>query len=447
MGNIFFELTLILCLVAFLSIVFKILKQPIILAYILTGIIIGPFGQLQLGSNQFLQAMGQFGITLLLFMLGLEMRLKELQSIGRTAIVVGIGQLLSTLFLSFTLSSALNFSAIESFYIAAALTFSSTIIVVKILADKKDLKSLYGRISIGLLLIQDFFAVLILVLLSGSKLQSASSNFIPIGLALLKAAILFLSVIYLSKYIFPKFIDKIAKSEESLFLFSLAWVFGLSAIVSSKQIGFSVEIGGFLAGIALANASENFQIIARMKALRDFFITIFFVYLGMKMMFNNFFSVLLLSVIFSLFVIIIKPLTVMALMGFLGYRKRTSFLTGIGLAQISEFSLIIIFLGNSLGHISDNIVSIVASVLIITFIASSYLIIHANSLFKILGKYFFIFEKKQSKKENLSSSVDLNSTERHVVLIGAHRMGESILDALEDIGDKVIVVDFDPDIV
>lgn len=451
MENIFLEITIILSLAAFFSIIFRFFKQPPILAYILTGIIIGPFGQLQLGSHDLLKIMGEFGITLLLFMLGLEMKVKEFKTIGKTVIILGIGQIVLTLLSGFLLAQRFGFSQAASFYTAIALTFSSTVIIVKILSDKKDLNSLYGKISIGFLLIQDFFAVLVLVLLSGlsaSSFQFQAIEFDKLSIVAIKGLVLFLSIIFLSKAILPKIVNVIAKSSETLFLFSVAWVFGVAAIVSSPSVGFSVEIGGFLAGIALANASENFQIIARMKALRDFFVTIFFVFLGMRMVFENIGSIIFPILVLSIFVILFKPLIVMSVMGILGYRKRTSFLTAVSMGQISEFSLVIIFLGNKIGHISNEIVSLITAVGIISFVISAYLTTHASSLFKILSRPLGFFERKETQKENLGSLKEgLNGLKNHVILIGAGKMGESILNALQDLDKKIVVVDFDPDIV
>ncbi|RJQ37478.1 hypothetical protein C4559_03615 [Candidatus Microgenomates bacterium] len=451
MENIFLEITIVLSLAAFFSIIFRFFKQPPILAYILTGIIIGPFGQLQLGSHDLLKIMGEFGITLLLFMLGLEMKVKEFKTIGKTVIILGIGQLVLTLVSGFLLAQRFGFSQAASFYTAIALTFSSTVIIVKILSDKKDLNSLYGKISIGFLLIQDFFAVLVLVLLSGLNVSFFQLQMIELdklSIVAIKGLVLFLSIIFLSKAILPKIVNVIAKSSETLFLFSVAWVFGVAAIVSSPSVGFSVEIGGFLAGIALANASENFQIIARMKALRDFFVTIFFVFLGMRMVFENIGSIVFPILVLSVFVILFKPLIVMSVMGILGYRKRTSFLTAVSMGQISEFSLVIIFLGNRIGHISNEIVSLITAVGIISFVISAYLTAYASSLFKILSSPLGFFEKKETQKENLGSLKEgLNGLKNHVVLIGASKMGESILNALQDLDKKIVVVDFDPDIV
>src|SRR3989344_4213688 len=452
MGSIFFEITIIVCLAAVLAIIFRAFKQPAVLAYILTGIIIGPFGQLQLRNQDQLHTLAQFGITLLLFILGLELKFKDLKFIGKSALIIGLGQIVFTFLAGFFISSGLGFSQIISLYIATALTFSSTIIVVKLLSDRKDLASLYGKIVTGVLLIQDFFAILVLIILSAFNSNSVALSVETFALVFLKGFLLIVFVAFLSKFVLPGIIHAVSKSSETLFLFSLAWVFGLSAIVSSPLIGFSIEIGGFLAGLALANSSENFQIAARVKALRDFFITLFFVVLGMEMTFTNLNIILIPAILFSLFVIFIKPLIVVSITGVLGYRKRTSFLSGINLAQISEFSLIIVFLGNKIGHVPPEVVSLVAMVGIITFLTSTYTILGSHTLYKFLKNYLFFFERKESAESNPSADGSdqekkLEELKNHAILIGAHRMGESILNALEEEGDEVVVVDFDPDVV
>ena len=273
MENIFLDLTVIICIAALLSIIFKLLKQPEILAYILTGIIIGAFHFFQSQNQPLLNTMSQLGITLLLFMVGLEIRISELFSLGKSLIIVSIGQIIFTILGGYLLSLFFGYNYLASVYIATALTFSSTIIVVKLLSDKRDLHALYAKFSLGILLFQDILAILFLIFLSGLNQQTGTIesiyNFILIGA---KAILLISFIIYLSKHIFPKLIEQIAKSSETLFLASLAWVFGLAALVSSKFIGFSIEIGGFLAGVALANSIANYQIIAKAKILRDFFI-------------------------------------------------------------------------------------------------------------------------------------------------------------------------------
>lgn len=442
MESIFLEITLIIILASFFSIIFNFLKQPAILAYILTGIIIGPFGNLQLQSQDFLKTLGELGITFLLFMVGLELRFSDLKSVGKISLMTGIGQILFTSLIGYFISLALGFSQVASLYIAIALTFSSTIIIVKLLSDKKDLQSLYGKISVGFLLVQDFFAILFLIFLSSFSQGLASWESILFSLA--KGIFLFVLVLFLSKSLFPKILDRIASSPEVLFLFSIAWALGLSALVASPPLGFSIEIGGFLAGLALANSSENFQIIGKVKSLRDFFITIFFVILGMSMSFSSFSNILFPVLVFSLFVLIGNPIIVMIIMGLMGFRKRTSFLAGLTVAQISEFSLIIVFLGQRIGHLSSEVVSLVTAVGVITFAASTYMILNGDKLYKALSIYLSIFERSKTSEEYVD---DLDGIKNHVVLIGVNRMGTSVLNALLEHKQSVLAVDFNPDVI
>ncbi len=448
MGNLFFDITIIICLAAGLSLIFRLLKQPEILAYILTGIIVGPLIVFRSANQDILQTMSQLGITLLLFMVGLEIRVSDLFALGKTLLVAALGQIFITFALSFALAGILGFSLLPAFYIAIALTFSTTVIIVKILSDKRDLHSLYAKISLVILLAQDLLAILLLMFLSGFSQQTGGGESLTqFFLIAIKGIILFGGVWYLSINVFPKFFELIARSSETLFLVSMAWVFGLTALVSSPYVGFSIEIGGFLAGLALANSIVNYQIIAKAKILRDFFIVIFFVLLGAQMSFVNFSQVLVPAIILSLFVLIGKPIIIMFILGFMGYRKRTSFLTGVTHSQISEFSLIIIFLGNKLGHVSDSVVSLITMVAIITFAFSSFLILRGNNLYLSFGKKINFLERKHNKKDEMVPVDGFDNLKDHVVVVGGDQMGQSILEALKDSGDEVVVIDFDPAVV
>lgn len=438
-SNIFLELTIIVALASFLSILFRFIKQPPILAYILTGIIIGPFGNFQFHNREILQIMGELGIAFLLFMIGLELKFSDLKSVGKISLIAGTLQIFLTSIGGFFLSQFLGFSQVISLFLGISLSLSSTIIVVKLLSDKKDLQSLYGKISLGVLLVQDFFAMLLLVFLSGLSAQASVNSIV---LIFVKGIVLLLSVVYLSNKVFPKILDKIASSSETLFLFSIAWALGFATIVST--IGFSIEIGGLMAGIALANTSENYQIIGKTKSLRDFFITIFFVFLGMSMSFSNFDKVLLPAIILSIFVLLLKPLIVMAIMGPFGYRKRTSFFTGISIAQISEFSLILVFLGYKIGQIPLEIISLVTAVGIITFAISNYMVLGSSNLYKVIGSKLSLFEKSETLEEYIGENLEHKD---HVILIGANRTGGSVLKALISQKEKVLVIDFNPDVI
>ena len=449
MGNIFLEITVLICLAAFLSLVFRFFKQPEILAYILTGILIGPLGIFKISNTALLQDLSQLGITLLLFMVGLEIKLSENFSIGKSLLFAALGQIFFTFAAAYVATLVLGMSLVNALYVSLALTFSSTIIIVKILSDKREMHSLYAKMTLGILLAQDILAIFVLMFLSSFNNASSSSIIMQFGSVLVKAVAVFAIVIYLSRNIFPKLVEKIAKSPETLFLVSLAWVFGFAAFVSSPLIGFSIEIGGFLAGLSLANSLVNYQIIARAKILRDFFIVIFFVLLGAQMSFGNVQRVLLPALILSAFVILLKPLIVMLMMGYDGYRKRTSFLTGVSLSQISEFSLILVFLGNSLGQIDKDTVALITLVGIITFAVSAYLVSNGNRFYLLFGRRLDVFERKHSKRDEIimEGQEKLESLKDHVVLIGGDQMGLTILDALEDGNHEVVVIDFDPNVI
>ena len=443
MGSIYTELTLIIVLAAGLSIFFRFLRQPPILAYILAGVILGPLGIIHLQGKEVITSLAEIGITLLLFMLGLELRFSELKSVGKVSIITGLAQILFTSVVGYSLSIFLGFSPIVSLYVSIALTFSSTIIIVKLLSDKKDLQSLYGKISVGFLLVQDFVAIVALIFLSGFT-GGGPFSLLEFFTIILKAVVLFGWVILLSWHFLPYLINKISHSPETLFLFSIAWAFGLSALVTSPLIGFSIEIGGFLAGLALANSLENYQIISRVRPLRDFFITIFFVTLGTRLLISDFSEILIPGVILSAFVLIGNPIIVMIIMGALGYRKRTGFMAGLTVAQISEFSLILMIMGNRIGHVSDQAVSLVTFVGAITFVISTYMILNNNYLYKLLSPFLDIFERSNVREKRITAE----KIKDHVVLIGVRRMGESILEALKkDEKTKIVAVDFNPDIV
>lgn len=390
-----------------------------------------------------MNSLASIGITLLLFMIGLELKLSELKSLGKNILIAGVMQIVLTSIVGFGISLLLGFETITSIYIGIALSLSSTIMIIKLLGDKRDLKSLYGKITVGILLVQDLAAILILIVLS-TMLGTSGANisFIDLVLVVIKVVVLFGWVIVLSKYVLPKLLNHISRSPESLFLFSLAWAFGVAAFVSSPFIGFSIEIGGLLAGLSLAGCVESFQISTRVKPLRDFFLTIFFVTLGMELAFDNISDIFIPVIVLSLFVLLITPIIVMIILGLLKYKKRTSFMSGVALAQVSEFSLLMIFMGNKIGHLSAEVVSAATLIGVITFVVSTYFITYSNSLYKFLMPYLGFFERGKTHEEAPEDVL-----EDHTILVGANRMGEGILEALVNKKEKLIVVDFDPEII
>ncbi|MCX6702558.1 MAG: cation:proton antiporter [Candidatus Wolfebacteria bacterium] len=433
-----FNLAIIISLAAILGILAKILKQPAILAYIASGILIGIFGNFHLIDKEIFGTFSDLGIMFLLFMIGLEINFGSLKLVGRTSMVVGTCQIAITSIMGFLLALTFHFGYLQSAYIAIALTFSSTIIAVKLLSEKKDLNSLYGKISIGFLLAQDFLAILILIFLAGMQ-NGKNLSFEDIIVTSIKGLILFGLTLFLGRKILPSVFDKIARSQELLFVASLAWCLGVASIVA--KTGFSIEIGGFLAGLSLANTSESLQIASKVKPLRDFFVLMFFVILGSSLASFNFSGIIIPIIIFSLFVLIGKPLIIMAIMGFLGYKKRIGFLSGVTVAQISEFSLVLAVAGVKLGHLADKEASLITSIAIITITLSGYLITHNEELYRRMGKYLSIFEKRARKNTPWKEDI----FDKPIILIGSHRVGQNI--AANLLKEDLLVIDFDPDIV
>ncbi|MDO8503412.1 MAG: cation:proton antiporter [bacterium] len=418
-------------------------KQPLFIGYLFAGIVLAVFGVFSRENSLLIENMAQLGITLLLFLVGLEMSFKDLPRLGSVALLGASAQMIITSILAFFLAMLLGFSPTSSLYIAISLTFASTIIVVKLLSEKKDLGSLYGKIVVGVLLVQDFVAILILVLLSG--FQEGDLSLVSFLWVLAKGALLILGVYLLSKTLLQKFFDRVAEhSTELLFVTSIAWALLLAGIVSSPWIGFSIEIGGFLAGVALANSSEHLQIASRVKPLRDFFITTFFLLLGAQMVVGITPEEFLPALVLSLFVIIGHPLILLLILVFLGFRRRTSFLAAITTAQISEFSFIILAVGAKVGHIDSSEVSLITLVGVLTMTFSTYIIINAHKIYIRLERPMRFLERKRTKEGALGPRDHL---ENHIVLIGADRAGKALLPVLEKRVEPLVIMDFNPSLV
>lgn len=433
-------MTYIILIVVLVSGLMKLLKQPLIIGHILTGILVSPAVFNIIRSDQAFPAFSQFGVAILLFMVGLHLDPKVIKSVGKPALITGIGQVVFTSLFGFIIAYWLKFSIIESIFIAVALTFSSTIIIMKLLSDKGDVDTLYGKISVGFLIIQDIIAMIILMSLSSSfEGQGIGTG---VFFLVLKLAGLILLLYLVGKYIFPRLLDSIAKSQEYLLFFSIGWFLVIATVFA--LLDFSIEAGALLAGTTLALSPYKYEISSKLKPLRDFFIVIFFVVLGSQMTFSNIGSSILPIVIFSVFILIGNPFIVMVLLGLLGYTKKTGFMSGLTVAQISEFSLILIALGVAQGRISGEILSMVTIIGIITIAGSTYFILYNQKLFNRLSGILSIFERKGSKidehKFGSNKKVD-------IFLFGCHRIGSDLIKTFRKMRKKFMVVDNNPDVV
>ena len=440
MGESFALMGIVFAAAAGFGTMARLLRQPPLLGYIAAGILLSGTGLLA-GFNQ-AEMLGQLGVTLLLFLAGLELPIADLKRIGRTALVTGLGQIIVTSVLGFGIAKVLGFANLPAIYLGIGLTFGSTILVVKLLSEKGDLQSLYGKIAMGYLLVQDFVAIGLLVVLAGVA-RDGDFNFGGVIILMIKGAVMVGLAMFLSGTVMNKIMGFFAKSTELLFVAATAWCLGIAAIVASPMFGFSVEIGGFLAGLALSGVAEQAQIIARVKPLRDFFLTWFFVALGAGMHFANMGNIFLPAVVLSVYVLIGNPLIVMIILGLLGYRKRTLFMASLAVAQVSEFSLIIVTRAVGTGMLNQQILTLLTCVCLITMSVSTYMIWYADKIYRKISRFLGIFESKKTKEKTWSG----DKLEAHVILFGHNRIGNVIRPVLQKMGKKIVVVDFNPSVI
>lgn len=443
MSQIFLLFASTLVIASLLGIAARIFKQPLILAYIVTGILISLTGVLGGVDETGVAVLSNIGIAFLLFLVGVELEISDLKYVGKVAVYGGLGQIIFTTIVGFILISALGFSAVVSFILALAITFSSTVIIIRLLAEKNDLQSLHGKIIVGFLLVQDFVAIVALMFLAGFENGRApdAGSFL---LIFVKGLVLVAFVAAVSKYFLRLVLKKASESSELLFVTAIAWAFLVSAI--AERVGFSIAIGAFLAGVAVASSPFRTQISGRIKPLRDFFLVIFFILLGASMPIATLGQSVGIIIILSVFVLLGKALIVFAIMLTLKFRNRTAFLSAISVVQISEFSLILLAFSKNLGFIGSREVAIVGAVGIITITISSYLILFGDKIYNFVSRPMSRIFPEKLKDPYVANREKL---EDHVVLVGGEQMGSDILDYIKNkIQDKdqIVVVDFNPDI-
>lgn len=421
-----------------------VLRQPLIVAFIAVGIMLGPSGIGVVVQSGEIELFARLGIALLLFVVGLKLDLHIIRTVGPVALLTGLGQVIFTSVVGYLIALALGMAHITAIYVAVALTFSSTIIIVKLLSDKRELDALHGRIAVGFLIVQDIVVVLVMIGLTASGQTADGASLGREALLILgKGALMLVTVALLMRYVLPSLLHRLAHSPELLVLFAIAWaVVGASA---GDSLGFSKEVGAFLAGVSIASTPYRELVAARLVSLRDFLLLFFFIELGATLDMASIGEHTGAAAVFSVFVLIGNPLIVMVIMGMMGYRKRTGFLAGLTVAQISEFSLILAALGLSLGHVDQQTVGLITLVGLITISASTYMILYSHKLYEWLGPYLDIFERKLAHREIGNQSEGNERVE--VLLFGLGRFGASLANELRQRGCRLLAIDFDPEVV
>ncbi|KKW05225.1 MAG: Transporter, CPA2 family [Candidatus Saccharibacteria bacterium GW2011_GWC2_48_9] len=438
MGDVFTQLSVVLVVATLMALLMRRLKQPLIVGHILTGILVGPSLLHLIEDKHSFQTFSEIGIALLLFIIGLELSVSVIKKLGSPVFLTAAAILMTVGTIGFLVGTAFQFSTQEAILLGLAMFFSSTIIIAKVLSDKKEISRLNGQIAIGVILIDDIIATFALLFVAASSTGEALGP-VEIGLLLLKGVVVIGVLALLGTKVLPKALKSVAKSQELLFLFALAWGFGVASAVNA--IGFSIEIGALFAGVTLAHLPYAHQIGARLKPLRDFFVVLFFISLGENLNFDNIAAAIVPALILSIIVLVLKPLVVMTSLGLLGYTRRTSFKTGVNLSQISEFSIILIVLAASTGMVSEYVSAVVTIVALLTITVSTYLMQYDNKIYQKFDHRLRMFERR--------GAVDAHSEAREypLILFGYKNGGHQYLRTFRSLKKKFVVVDYDPEVI
>ena len=425
----------------------RMVKMPAIVVYLLCGILLGPvLGWVEMKEG--LELISETGIALLLFLVGLELSISKVKDVGKVALVAGFSQVGLTAGLGFAVAWALGFGMMEAAFLAIALTFSSTVVVVKLLEEKGELESLYGRIAVGVLLVQDLVVIMLLTFLAGLSGGDDGLDAAAIGVGLLKAfggmAVLLGVALVAAKWVLPGLFKWAARSSEVMMVWALTWCFLM--VYGAHAFHLSLEVGAFLAGMSLAQLPYNEDLRRRVNPLMNFFVAVFFVTLGIRIDLTGAFGQVGTVMTFSGFILLGKPLIILGILGLAGYGRKTAFLTGTTLAQSSEFSFILAGLAMSKGLIGGEILLISALVGVVTIAVSSYMILYSHGLYALVVKTGILQMKFLDEKPEISDQITHagEHLSGHVIVVGMNTLGRELVRRLVAKGESVLAVDTDP---
>ena len=436
-SSIFTQLSVIIVIGGAISVLMRLLRQPLIIGYILTGILVGPSVFNLIHDKSVFEAYSEIGITLLLFIIGLGLNIGVIKSLGKVSLTTAASILVIIGGLGTTASYLLGYNTAEALVIGLALFFSSTIIILKVLSDKRELSRLHGQIALGVILVDDVVATFALLFIAAAGTAGALGVF---DFALLIAKGLCLGLgLYVFYRLMPFFMKFLAGSQEQLFMFTIAWGFGVATLFDI--VGFSHEVGALFAGVSLASLPYATEMASRLKPLRDFFIVLFFVVLGESLSITAFEQSIVAALILSAIVMLGKPLFVMITLGMLGYTKLTSFKAAINLSQISEFSIIVVIYAASVGLVRPELTAVITLVALITISISTYLMKYSDELYRLFESWLHVFERKNIKEK------DRKRQSYPIILFGYHHGGHEFVRAFRDMKQRYLVVDYDPEVI
>ena len=447
--EVFHEIALLLLIAAAVGLVGSLARQPVIVSFIAVGILAAALLEATPQTAAQIAFLAELGIAVLLFLVGLKLDVRLIAMLGPVALATGLGQVLFTALFGFLIGLALGLDTVTSIYVAVALTFSSTIIIVKLLTDKRELETLHGRIALGFLIVQDIVVVIAMVVLSTLGIGAGGEG----GLERLAGVLAGMAGMLVAMALFIRYaaeavMARFARVPELLIIFAIGWAAAAAAV--GDLVGFGKELGGLAAGISLGSTSYREMVSARLASLRDFLLLFFFLYIGATLDLSTLGDDLVAAGVFSVFVLIGNPLIVIVIMAAMGYRARTGFLCGLTVAQISEFSLIFMAMGLALGHVDESAVGLVTLVGLVTIALSVYMITWSHELHAVCAPALRIFDagrRRLAPAELHGGDAEAKAAGVDAIIFGLGRVGARLQDRLEDAGYRVLGVDLDPRVV
>ncbi len=423
-------------------------RQPLILAYLVAGFLLGPSGLKWVQSQQSIDTIAELGLIFMLFMIGLEIDLKKIIRAGNVILVTSAAQIFGCFLLALGLflliGVPLGDRRFDAIYLAAAASLSSTVIIVKILYDKHEIDTLPGRVTLGVLVLQDLFAILFLAI-------QPSLNDLQIGIVLesiVRVAALLTMALLISRYTLPHLFSLIAHTPELVLVGALAWCFAISEF--AEFLGLSREMGALVAGVSLSTFPYALDVVTKVTSLRDFFITLFFVALGMTIPVPTG-SVFQLALILVAFTLLSRFITVFPPLYAMRQGLRASILPAINLAQLSEFSLVLIQVGVRSGQTTPGIAGAASTAFVILAVFSTFAMMRSDAVTRMAIPTLKRFGLRDLDHRAVEAASDNAAKGTHrIAILGFHRVSSSFLAELErrqaSLLEQVFVVDFNPEV-
>ena len=435
--TLFHQIAFLLLAAAIAGVAALRLRQPLVTIFIAVGFVAGPSVLGVIGESEELALLAEIGISLLLFVVGLKLDVRLVRSIGLGVVVAGAIQMALTGAAGYLLGSAFGLAPLESVYLAIAVAISSTVVVVKLLSDRDEIDQLHGRLAVGILIVQDLAVIAALIVLTAVGAENdLARELVEVGV---KGALFLATLAAVTRWLLPPVLHRFAHSQELLMLFAIAWALALAA--TADLLGLSKEVGAFLAGVSLASSAYREAIGGRLTSVRDFLLLFFFVNLGTALDVRTLdLRMLALAAVCSLVVVLLKPAVTALPLVALGYRPRASLRSGIALAQVSEFSLILTALGLTLEHVDRELATLITVIAIATITASTYLAGGADPIARRLAPRLASLHRSRVREHG----EDEADPEPEVIVVGLGRYGSGIIEGAEDAGHEVLGVDLDP---